>query len=107
MHTFKAYLKILCNFRLLARLYLDTNPAKSLAYANHASTLGDIPATSVHADILDAGKAPDSAQVTATRLRKISQLLAKLDPIFAFNVGRTERIKKSGFITFITGIEVT
>ena len=88
----------------MARLYLSSDPAKSLLYANQATALGDMPAAAVHADVLDTSMVPDSNQVSTNRLRMTSQLLAKLDPCFSYNVSSSEKIKESGFIRYITGM---
>lgn len=100
--TRQQYFILFSNFRLLARLYLDLDPAKSLLFAEQAVALGDIASEPLLAIILD--KIPgNSSQISNTRLQLISQLLSKIDPAFAFNVSKSEMLKNSGFINFITG----
>ena len=89
--------------RLLARLYLDSNPTKSHFYAKEAASLGDIPSTKVHANILDSGLVTNVQQLSSNRLHQTSLLLSKLDPCFSYNANEFESIGKSGFITTITG----
>ena len=68
----------------------------------HATALGDIAATEVHADILDTINTK-TEYTSTTRLKITSQLLAKLDPSFSYNARDNEMLKKSGFIPYITG----
>ena len=89
-------------FRILARLLVEKDPQKSLMYADLAISLGDSASLKLKADLLDSGKVQCSDQMSSTKLSLTSQLLSKLDPCFAFNVGRSEDIKKTGFISFIT-----
>ena len=83
-------------------MYLDLDPAKALLFAEKAVALGDIASESLLATIID--KIPGtSSQITNTRLQLISQLMSKIDPAFAYNVRKSEKLKNSGFINFITG----
>ena len=89
-------------FRILARLLVEKDPQKSLMYADLAISLGDSASLKLKAGLLDSGKVQCSDQMSSTKLSLTSQLLARLDPCFSFNVGRSEEIKKTGFISFIT-----
>ena len=92
-------------YRLLARLYLDIDPRKALQYAEQASENGDTLGASVHSDVLDyvSGTLPSTSYLSHNRLQLISQLIAKLDPSFAYQVLGSGDLGKSGFITFISG----
>ena len=89
--------------RLLSRLLMDSCPSLALKYATHAEELGDIGGASVHASILDMPSSHASTHTSATRARLISQLISKLDSPFAYHVSMSEKLKNSGFISFITG----
>ena len=88
--------------RILARLHAKDNPQKSLMYAEHAISLGDSASLKLKADLLDSGKVSCSGQMSSTKLSLTCQLLSKVDPCYAFNVNKSEDIKKTGFISFIT-----
>ena len=90
--------------RLLARLYTGIDVNKSMAFAKQASALGDIPASQIQGDLLDSGL-EDPNRYSSKRLSLSSQLLAKLDPCFSFNVLKNESLRESDFITFIQGIK--
>ena len=90
-------------FRLLARLLTVSNPNAAYNYAEKAVSLGDSAAILIKKDLLDSGKVVLSDQISSSKLLIISQLLCKLDPIFAYNAESLIVDKRKDFITFITG----
>ena len=87
---------------MLARLYLDLDPVRSLGYAEQAVALGDIASETLLSELLDNFPG-NSSQITKTRLQLISQLISKLHTAFAFHAGKSETLQRSGFINYITG----
>ena len=83
---------------------MDRDLEKALHYATVAEELGDSEAASIRAEILDRSPNNRSGHITATRARLVSQLLAKLDPSFAYHAGVSEKVKGSGFIQYISGL---
>ena len=91
-------------YRILSRLLMDTDPTRSLAYAEIAISLGDLVSSKLKSQLLDRVASVSPIQISSTRLMLISQLLSKLDPGYAANAGRCEALQNQGFISFITGI---
>ena len=89
----------------MARLYLSTDPDRALQYAKYATDNGDTQGFSVLADVLDYMSCPKSSSscLNTTRVQLISQVIVKLDPSFASNVGSCVGLEKSGYIKFISG----
>ena len=83
---------------------MEDDPETALHYATVAEELGDCEAASIRAEILDRSLSTGSGHMTTARARLVSQLLAKLDPSFAYHAGVSEKIKGSGFIQFISGL---
>ena len=79
------------------------DPKKALTYAQKASYLGDISAKHIEAAILDIDPSLDTQKSSLTRLQTISSLISIIDPSFAYNAASCEKIRKSGFITYLTG----
>jgi hypothetical protein len=79
------------------------DPKKALTYAQKASTLGDISAKHIEAAILDIDPSLETQKSSLTRLQTISSLISKIDPSFAYNSTSCEKIRKSGFIAYLTG----
>ena len=91
----------------MARLYLGTDPDRALYYAKKSTDNGDTLGFSVLAEVLDyvSGSSIDTPSLISTsRVQLISQIIVKLDPSFASNVGSCANLEKSGFIRFITGL---
>ena len=74
-----------------------------MLFANQAFALGDISASKIQADLLDSGLVEGSNQYSSQRLSLTSQLLAKLDPCYSFNVLKNDHLRDSEFITFLIG----
>ena len=90
----------------MARLYLGTDPDRALYYAKKSTDNGDTLGFSVLAEVLDyvSGSSIDTPSLISTsRVQLISQIIVKIDPSFASNVGSCANLEKSGFIRFITG----
>ena len=90
--------------RFLARLHLTSNPSKDHSYAIQAASLGDIGAEAVLAEILDSGNVSSTTHTSTNRVELMGQLLAKLDPEFSYNVNKSEKLRTSGFITYMAGL---
>lgn len=88
---------------MLSRLTFSHDPTLSLSYAQKAVSLGDSPSISLQTELLDRGTdSPDSLKrYTKARTLAVSQLLAKLDPSFSFNVSSSESLQQLGYINFI------
>ena len=95
------------NLRLMSRLTMTSDPQQSLIYASTATQLGDTEAPCLQASLLDHGGAVSSTTMGRDRLRTISQLIAKIDAVFAFNAPTSNQLRECGFIKFITGILFT
>ena len=80
-----------------------SNQQQSLDYATTASKLGDLAAPALQAHLLDYGGATSPTSMGKGRVRTISQLIAKIDPTFAYNASTSQPVGKSGFIRFLTG----
>jgi F420-0:gamma-glutamyl ligase-like protein len=87
----------------MSRLTMVSNPQQSLDYATTASKLGDLAAPALQAHLLDHGGATSHTTMGKDRVRTISQLMAKIDPTFAFTASTSQPVGKSGFIGFLTG----
>ena len=89
---------------MLSRLASRTDPDQALVYASAAAGMGDTSSIAVQAHLLDhAGANSPDKSVGEHRLLTISQLIAKLDPVYAFNAPRTEAVMRSGFANQLTG----
>ena len=82
---------------------MASDPQQSLAYATTATKLGDLAAPSLQAHLLDHGGAASPTTMGKDRLCTISQLIANLDPSFAYNAMTIQTLRESGFIRFLTG----
>ena len=91
----------------MSRLTMACDPQQSLAYATTASKLGDLAAPALQAHLLDHGGAVSPTTMGKDRLYTISQLIAKVDPIFAYNAQTVQPLRKSGYIRFLTGNKYT
>ena len=89
----------------MSRLSVSVDPAEALKYAAAASELGDVDGSSIEAYILDycSNGNPSREKIGRDRLNTASQLLVKLDPIFAFHSNDLQQNVRSGFISFIFG----
>ena len=90
-------------YRILSRLLADTDPQKSLEYADIAISLGDLVSCRLKSDLLDRVTPSSPVQISSTRLLLISQLICKLDASFAYNAGSCDTSQRQRFISFITG----
>ena len=77
----------------------------ALHYSKLAAGLGDVHAGAVHAAVLDASHPQGQDHVSRTRLQLLGQVLVKLDPAFSYNSLKSEKVRQSGFIPFILGME--
>ena len=91
--------------RLLARLSCETNPREALNHATTAVSLGDIAAPAIQSYILDHSTLGPSSIMGKDRLSTISQLIAKLDPVFAFNASSTQHTRETGLVNTLAGID--
>ena len=81
---------------------MDTDPRKSLEFARQAESLGDPCSLQLQSELLDYKGAHHSGQMGKTRVQTISQLISKLDPVFAFNCTKSTEIRKTGFVKYLT-----
>ena len=86
---------------------MNTNPSEAYAHATDATKLGDLEAPSLQAHLLDYGGAPSDGPVGKDRLLAVSQLIVKLDSVFAFHATGSETIRNTGFVKFLTGEQIT
>ena len=82
---------------------MDTDPEKALEHARHATSLGDLASPLLQSQLLDYGGADHSMHMGKDRVRTISLLIARLDPVFSFNILSSKQIEKLGFIQYLTG----
>lgn len=85
---------------------MDSDPEKSFNLAKQAHDLGDPVSASLQSQLLDHYGADHSLAMGKDRVRIISQLVSKLDPVFSFNIISYEKLKLLGFIPFLIGIEL-
>ena len=82
---------------------MTSDPQESLVFANTAAKLGDLAAPALQAHLLDHGGATSCTIMGKDRLHTISQLIAKIDPSYAFNASTSQPLRESGYIRFLTG----
>ena len=82
---------------------MDTNPTEAFELATEATKLGALQAPRLQAHLLDYAGATTQGPVGKDRLLAVSQLIVKLDPVFAFHVTGSESIRNTGFVNFLTG----
>ena len=87
----------------MSRLTITSDPQQSLIYASTAAKLGDISAPALQAHLLDYCGAASPITMGKDRLRTISQLIAFIDAIYAFNAPHSKPLRDCGFIKFLTG----
>lgn len=93
-------------FRILARLHITLNPIQALGYARQAISLGDIDAKTILALLLDNPKIPKTlcdGQISSNRVKLISRVIFKIDPVFATNASTSDSIRQTKFTSFIAG----
>ena len=87
----------------MSRLTVSVDHTEALDYAAAASNLGDVDGPSIEAYILDYIGNPSIERVGKGRLDTISQLIVKLDPVFAFHSKDLHQNVRGKFISFIFG----
>lgn len=90
-------------FRILSRLFASAHPNQALLYATTASELGDIGAPAIQAHMIDYGMATSCSLIGKDRLSAISQLIVKLDPVYAFHANTLASVKETCFIKHLIG----
>ena len=94
--------------RVLSRLTMDQNPVQALGYARKAVSLGDSESRLIVANILDSDRVPNDDRyglVSNQRLTAMGDLIALLDPCFAYNLGINDLIKDCNFSRFLAGTQ--
>ena len=89
--------------RVLSRLTVATDPDSSLSYATTALKLGDAGATGIQAHLLDYCNLTTADLMGRERLSTISNLIAKLDPVYAYNSTILKSVKETGFVNQLIG----
>ena len=94
--------------RVLSRLTIDQNPVLALGYARKAMSLGDSESRKIVATILDSDRVPNNDRcglVSNLRLTAMGDLIALIDPCFAYNLGMNDLIKDCNFSRFLAGTQ--
>jgi hypothetical protein len=81
---------------------MDTNPSKSLEFGLQAESLGDPCSLQLQSELLDYKGAHHSGQMGKNRVQTISQLISKLDPVFAFHCTKSSEIRQTRFVKYLT-----
>ena len=96
-------INIYFDLRILSRLVASSDPDQALIFASKASELGDIGAPALQAYMIDYGRASSGSLIGKERLSTISQLIVKLDPVYAYNATKFASVKDSCFTKQLIG----
>lgn len=81
---------------------MATDPTLALSYASKAAKMGDLAAPKIQAYLVDFCGAESTDLMGHERLSTISQLIVKLDPVFAYNA-RNELVYQLSFSKILIG----
>ena len=84
-------------------LFASSDPNKAFLYATTAAELGDVGAPALQAHMIDYGGISSPSFIGRERLSAVSQLVVKLDPVYAYYATKLASVKETCFTKHLIG----